>query len=532
MKISYSDKKVLIVDNRLEDLTELKIILGKIGMSDIQVASSVNMALVLLRERPYDLCFVVFDLGKEHKNGLQLIQEATAERIRQFSTIFSLVVDSDRSKLLFGSLDSAPDTYISKPYSEPRVRFRLEKIMRIKQAIRPLDSLLDQGRTQDALLMCDQLIKSYPALQLYVNRVRGIILLQEGSFRKAETLFNMIVAQRGQTWARVGLGAALCRQGDYLNARQVLQLVIDESHFCVEAYTWLARTYRSLGERGEAISLLRKAVMLQPTVPELLGMLGDLAAQNHEWNVAVEAFSQAIHHARQSCFQSDDFYFGLVAAFLARDGFDREIEEAAIRTLEDVVQAFPEEAIVHFKSRLMAAQVYRRVGAQGRADLAAGNAFDLFCELELTEKAEWIEVFLEGMEGTAVESDAQTLKQRINRDSATLEWGKLNIQGMLSYRKKNYPEALKFFVRADAILPGNPSLTLNLVQAGLENVRMQGDTRSELLLLCDNALHSIHFGALSLRQQKRYLSLFERCADMVKVMAESKRDAEENIQNG
>ncbi|MDO6564124.1 tetratricopeptide repeat protein [Amphritea sp. 1_MG-2023] len=529
MEISYSKKKVLIVDNRLEDLAELKMILGSIGVSDIQVASSVNMALVMLRESSYDLCFVVFDLGKEHKNGLQLIQEATVERTRQFSTIFTLVVEPDRSKLLFGSLDSSPDTYISKPYSEPKVRFRLEKIMRVKEAVRSLDSLLDQEQREDALQMCSQLIEHYPALRFYINRFRGIILLQQGLFSEAGQLFETIIEQRDQPWARVGLGAALCHQGDYLNARQVLQQVIDESHFCVEAYTWLARTYRALGERGEAISLLRKAVMLQPTVPDLLGILGSLAAQNQEWNVAVEAYGKAIHYARQSCFQSEDYYFSLVAAYLARDHFDRDIEESAIRTLDDVMQAFPNEAIVQFKSRLMVAQVYRRVGAQARADLAARNAFDLFCELELTEKAEWVEVFLEGMEGTAVESDAQILKQSVNRDSAALEWGKLNIQGMLSYRQKNYAKALGLFVRADGILPGNPSLTLNLVQAALEQARKPGDERFELLLRCDNALYGINYGALSRRQQKRYLALAERCADMARVMAEGKREAKETI---
>lgn len=529
MEISYSDKKVLIVDNRLEDLGELKTILGSMGVAEIQVASSVNMALALLREKHYDICFVVFDLGKDHKNGLQLIQEATAEGIRQYSTVFTLIVDPERSKLLFGSLDSSPDTYISKPYSEPKVRFRLEKIMRVKQVIRPLDELLDQGRMPEALLMCDQLTQSYPALKLYIHRLRGIILLEEGSYTQAEQLFASIVAQHVQPWARVGQGVTLCHIGDYLSARQVLQQVIDESHFCVEAYTWLARTFRALGERGEAIGLLRKAVMLQPTVPELLGALGSLAAQNQEWNVAVEAYSNAIRYARQSCFQSDDYYFSLVSALLARDNFGREIEELAIRTLDDAVLAFPGEHIVQFKSRLMVAQVYRRAGVQERANHAARNAFDLFCELELTEKAEWVEPFLEGMEGTSVEADAQAMKQHVNRDSAALEWGKLNIQGMLSYRKKDYQKALGFFVRADSILPNNPSLTLNLVQAALEQSRHPGEQRSELLLQSDNALYSINYGALSLRQQKRYLSLSDRCADMVRAMAEGKRETEENV---
>ncbi|BBB27209.1 tetratricopeptide repeat protein [Amphritea japonica] len=526
MEINYSDKKVLIVDNRLEDLAELKMILGNMGVPDIQVASSVNMALVLLRELSFDLCFVVFDQGKDHKNGLQLIQEATAEGVRKFSTIFTLIVDPERSKLLFGSLDSSPDTYISKPYAESKLRFRIEKIMRIREVLLPLEELMDQGELQAALEMCGKMAQGYPGLHMYIQRLRGIILLELGLYSEAVHLFETIVAQRDQPWARVGLGMSLCHLGHYLSARDALQHVIDESHFCVEAYTWLARTYKALGERGEAIGLLRKAIMLQSTVPELQGVLGSLAGQNQEWNVAVEAYNNAIRYARNSCFQSEDYYFSLVAALLARDNFDREIEEQAIRALEDVVLAFPGEPIVQFKSRLLAAQAYRRSGASDRANLAARNAYDLFCGLELTEKAEWVEPFLEGMEGTSVESDAQSMKQQVNRDSAALEWGKLNLQGMLAYRKKEYRKALGFFVRADGILPNNPSLTLNLVQTALEQARHPGPERHELLLQCDNALYSINYGALSLRQQKRYLSLSDRCAEMIRSMAQLKHETD------
>ena len=526
MEINYSDKKVLIVDNRLDDLAELKMILGNIGVSDIQVASSVNMGLVLLRELPFDLCFVVFDQGKDHKNGLQLIQEATAEGVRKFSTIFTLIVDPERSKLLFGSLDSSPDTYISKPYAESKLRFRIEKIMRIREVLLPLEALMDQGELQAALEMCDKMAQGYPGLHMYIQRLRGIILLELGLYSEAVHLFETIVDQRDQPWARVGLGMSLCHLGHYLRARDALQHVIDESHFCVEAYTWLARTFKALGERGEAIALLRKAIMLQSTVPELQGVLGSLAGQNQEWNVAVEAYSNAIRHARNSCFQSEDYYFSLVAALLAGENFDQNIEEKAIRTLEDVVLAFPGEPIVQFKSRLLAAQAYRRSGASDRANLAARNAYDLFCGLELTEKAEWVEPFLEGMEGTSAESDAQTMKQQVNRDSAALEWGKLNLQGMLAYRKKEYRKALGFFVRADSILPNNPSLTLNLVQTALEQARHPGPERHELLLQCDNALYSINYGALSLRQQKRYMALSDRCAEMIRTMAQLEHEAD------
>ena len=529
MEISYSDKKVLIVDNRLEDLGELKTILGRMGVAGIQVASSVNMALVLLREQHYDLCFVVFDLGKEQKNGLQLVQEATAEGIRKFSTLFILIVDPDRSKLLFGSLDSSPDTYISKPYAEAKVRYRVEKIMRVKSVLQPLERLLDAGELQSALDMCSKLAQVYPGLQLFIQRLRGIILLELGLYSEAEHLFESIVSQRDQPWARIGLGVSLCHLGHYRSARRALQYVIDESHFCVEAYTWLARTYRAVGERGEAIALLRKAIMLQPSVPELFGVLGSLSAQNKEWTIAAEAYTNSIRYARHSCYQSEENYFSLVMALLQQKTIDPETEERIIRVLEDVMLEFPDDPIVRFKSRLMAAQTYHRSGSVERAGFAARNAFDLFCQLELSDKAAWLDPFVEGMEGSVLEQDAQALKQQLSRDSATLDWGRLNVQGMLSYRKKDYRKALGYFVRADGLLPNNPSIMLNLIQAALEQAKKPGPERHELLLQCDNALYSINYGALSARQQKRYLALAESCAEMVKEMAQVKRVSEEDI---
>lgn len=527
MEIGYTDKKVLIVDNRLEDLSELKDILERMGVAAVQLASSVNMGLALLREERYDICFVTFDLGKDQKNGLQLIQEATAEGCRQYSTVFILIVDPERSKLLFGSLDSAPDTYISKPFAEAKVRYRVEKILRIKSVLQPLESLLDSGDFQGALDMCMRLLQEYPGLNMYIQRIRGIILIELGLYAEAQHLFDALIAQRDLPWAQVGLGLAYCHMGEYKAAQRYLTRVIDDSHFCVEAYSWLARSFQAIGERGEAVSLLRKAIMLQSTVPQLHGVLGSLASQNKEWPLAIDAYRAAIKYARHSCFQSDDFYFGLVGALLSRvNGSGSadvvEAEQEAVRVLEDVVGAFPGEPLIQFKSRLMAATIYRTAGSVQRANLAAQNAFDLFCNLQLTEQAEWLDPMMEGMEGTEVEAEAQALRQQINRDMARLEWGKLNIQGMLCYRKKEYRKALGFFVRADGLLPNNPSVVLNLIQAALEQARSPGMEQQELLLQCDNALYSINFGALSSRQQNRYLMLYEKCSGLVRVLLERK----------
>lgn len=519
MEVSYSDKNVLIVDNRLEDLGEFKKILGRIGVGVIQVASSVNMALALLREEQYDICFIVFDLGKGQKNGLQLIQEAAAEGSRKHSCAFILIVDPDRSKILFGSLDSAPDAYISKPYDEAKVRSRLEKILRIKHVLQPLEEMLDAGDMHKALELCCQFGQEYPGLNLYILRIRGIILIELGLYAEAVRLFASLITHRDLPWAKVGLGLAHCHLGEYRQAQRYLMQVIDDSHLCVEAYFWLARAHRALGEWSTAISLLRKAILLQPTIPQFQAVLGGLAAQTNDWALATDAYRAAIKFSAQGCLQSDVFYFGLVVALQSRinssgsaESLEAEIE--AVRLLEDVVDVFSGQPVVQFKSRLMAASVYQAAGSMQRSNLVIQSALDLFSVLELTEQAKWIDPLMDVVAGSDVEMEAQALKQQINQHIAKLDWGRLNIQGLLHYRKKEYHKALDFFVRADGILPNNPSVVLNLVQSALE----QADEleRKDILLQCDNALYSVNYGALGSRQKNRYITLTERCAEMIK----------------
>ena len=82
MSETVEPRSVLIVDHMLEDLQSLRSIISVLGYKQVQVASSVNMALSLFRELKFDLCFVCYDLGQDEKNGLQLLQELQFEGLR------------------------------------------------------------------------------------------------------------------------------------------------------------------------------------------------------------------------------------------------------------------------------------------------------------------------------------------------------------------------------------------------------------------------------------------------------------------
>lgn len=523
MDTLFSGKSTLILDKQLEDLQSLRSILGSLGFGEVQVASSVNMALSMLRDRPVDLCFLCYELGRNEKNGLQLLLELQAEGRRLHTGCYVLVIEAEKSELLLGSPENTPDIYISKPYEKMRLSQRLEKLMRLKRSVRPIEQLLDQGAWQEALVQGERVIQQYPGLRVYLERLKGVTLLRQNQPAQAQSVFAELLKGRDKPWIRIGLAIAACRSGSFERAREELDQVIAQQQVCVEAFLWRARLHRLEGAWAEAQALLHRAVVLQPTVALLQGELANLAAMNGDVGLSVDAFRAAIRYSRYSAFQHPDYYFGLVRMLMRRMQGVPEAEsqgalEEAIRVLEQAQRDFLEGSVIHFRARLIAGEVYRAVGHQVLGDQAAHEALRLFGELELEQQGVWLDQLLEGVEHTAAAEQARQGRQELTRRIAHLQWGRANLRGMMQYRNGELADACDSFLSAWEQQSQSVSIGLNLVQAVLELARRGQSVSREQLAHCEEVMHRIQYAALTLKQQQRYRGLVERLVESVKAL--------------
>lgn len=514
MEINYSGKTALIVDSKLEDLGSLKNILGQLGVPQVQVASSVNMALSLMREIAFDLCFACYDMGGSEKNGLQLLQEAKAEGTFSTSGAFFLVVDPDSSELLFGSLENSPDTYISKPYDIGKVRFRLEKQLRIKETIQSVEVLLDQGKYQEVLKAVDVLISNYPGLNIFLQRIKGIALLRMGSYEQAKPLFMDLTKHRELPWAEVGKGIAYFNLGDYENSLECLNRVVDQQHVCAEAFTWLSRCYRAKGEIERAATLMRKAVMLQPTVPFLQAELANLTSQTGEWSIAKDAFQQAIKYARHSVFQVPENYFGLVKSLIeSNENNLASVEPDIIRVLEDVVMDFSENQEVIFRAKLANTDLYRKENNQSKFDQMVLQTWRFFQRMDEDNQCKWLDLMLETAHETSIHSDVLSKRRELSKAIVEKDWGKANYSAMSCFKNGDMDKAFKLFKKANKLLPSHTGIGLNLIQTGIELIK-RGDRGLKEYIQLQEVLAAINFGALPEKQQVRYLALSQRFSEL------------------
>lgn len=513
MEINYSGKSALIVDSKLDDLGVLRQILSRLGIEQVQVASSVNMALSLMREFAYDFCFAAYDMGKDEKNGLQLLHEANSEASLSSSSAFFLIVDPSASELLFGSLENSPDTYISKPFDQAKVRFRVEKQLRIKQAIKPVEELLANGDYEELFEHSEKLIEHYPGLGIFLQRINGIALLRMGRFSQAKELFIRLTQKRDLPWAEVGRGMAAYNLGEYEEALEALNKVVDQQHICAEAYTWLSRVYRAKGELERAVSLMRKAVMLQPTVPVLQGELGDVAAQTGEWDIARDAFQQGVRYGRYSAYQTPDNYIGLAHAFmLANKSAMTKIENDVIRVLEDVVLDHPDDQETMFRAKLSHCEYYRQAEMPERLEQMINQCWAFFRNMPREYQCQWLDIMLDTAQQSAFETQVQAYRKELSRDIVEQDWGKASYSAMSAFRNGDLDRAFQLFGRANELLPEHIGIALNLIQSGIEKAK-RGENARWILLSVQDVLMRMRFGALPFKQQARYLALAERFSE-------------------
>ncbi|MGB0733293.1 MAG: hypothetical protein ACPGPF_05985 [Pontibacterium sp.] len=512
MNFDYAAKSVLIVERSLDDLSALRELLQVIGFTNIQVASSVNMALQLMHFESYDFCFASFDLGRDEKTGLQLLSEAKDAKVWSWNAAFILIVDPERSSLLFGSLENAPDVYISKPYQLPLLRNRIEKVLRIKHVTKTINQLMDQESFDQAIAGCEQVAKRFPGLRLHLYRMRGIMLLRQEKYGEALVLFNALLQQRDFPWVKVGAGIALNKLGKFAEAFEHLNGVVEQGHVCAEAYYWAAVAKLSQGARNAALMLMRKAVMLQPSETYLRQFLGDMALMDGVPRLAIESYRSAIRYGKDTAHQSVDSYLGLARAiaFEVVTSKDEYLDTERVEVLEQAARFGEADAALRFAVNLCAVDT---LFYMGKGDIADQRFDDLWFQYDALAETEQL-LYLDAMR--LLVSTAQfgkPLQQAEQRYQQMVEQYDWSSQVAVAHKyKQAHKHGLAFsaYKKAHALQPNHIPTLLNMVEVGLKALPSYPDKQAAIRFFCQKCLLSVRFGSLMFAQQDAYRNLYQR----------------------
>ncbi len=507
--VDFSHRKFLVIDDFGDMRSMLRHMVESYGVAHIDTAANAKDALRLMERGYYDVILCDYNLG-DGKDGQQLLEEAKHRNLIQFSTVFMMLTAENTMQMVMGAVEYYPDDYLSKPFNKDTLRQRLEKVMLRKNDLEQIERLVQKGKLQQAIRLCDEHIAEQPKNIREFQKFKGELCLQLGRYEEAEAHYEEVLSGRATPWARLGLGKVYYHSGRFQEARQCFQGIIEENKHNMEAYDWLAKTLLQLGDIEGAQASLQAAAQLSPKAILRQMALGDLALKRNDHETASRAFKKAVTLGEHSVYKTPTNYTKQVRAMLHTSA-----KKDALRVLKKLRKDFPRDEQASLHAALAENTVFASLNREQEARQAYQEACQLFektggqlpSELVLEMSKACIsngdeargtkliqdlvrnhhedEALLHQVQETFVEMGREEEGRQLISDSRD-KVVKLNNRGVRLVQEGRLEEAITLFEEALQDLPANKTININTAMVLLKYMEQNGcdDRHVELVRRC------------------------------------------------
>ena len=301
------------------------------GLTRIEHAGASNQAIKHLSAKPFDLILCEYDLDGG-QDGQQLLEDLRHHQIIPLSTMFFMVTAEGNYSKVISAAELTPTDYILKPFTADRLLERIARALEKRSAFMPVYQFMDVGNQREAIAACVEGMRAFPRYAIDFLRLRAELHMVLGEPAEAEPIYQQLFDAKQIGWARLGVAKTLFMRERYVEAREMLEALVEHNKKFVDAYDWLARTLAAIGEMEASQSILSEAVAVSPHAVRRLRKLGELALETGDTDTAEKVLKQVVSKAKYSEFRDPEDHVKLVQT-LVRKG-DPVQAAAVIRDLD------------------------------------------------------------------------------------------------------------------------------------------------------------------------------------------------------
>lgn len=513
-KVDYANKKFLIIDDFPEFRSSVKKMVEYFGGKSIDLAGDGEDAIEKMSKTNYDVVLSDYNLGGEGKDGQQVLEEAKFAGYLQATSIYIMLTAESTLEMVMGALEYEPDGYLTKPFNKEMLSTRLEKIAEKKEGLTDILKAMNKKKWADALSLCDSEIQNKTKNMMDALKIKGKILLEQEEWEKARAIYEQVLSVRPLPWALLGKGKILYFMGDFYEASNVFQELVQQNQMYVEGYDWLAKCKEKLNDLEDAQKILESAVKLSPKAILRQQALGEIAKRNEDYLVAEKAFRQAVKLGKFSCYKSPDNALDLAKTLAVKASGEAGITtkragNEALQVLKEVSRAYPEEPKVGLRSSLLEAETHINLKQPAEAKSAINKAEKTFQKMGSKAGIELSMDLAKGFFSVGAKDKAielassiikdnfedQSLRNKLDDFAKSIgisdaaqtivaaeerKLADLNRQGVAFYESGKLQEAVDLFEKAAEDMPGNQSANLNAAQSLLTFMEKNGKEPSLL----------------------------------------------------
>ncbi|TJZ73289.1 response regulator [Chitiniphilus eburneus] len=279
MAVALTQASVLVADDAQTVRQSIRLTLGHLGITRVDLTSSIGETRRRLKNGQYDIVLCDYHFG-EGMNGQELLEELRRTGELPLTTVWFMITAEASYEKVVAVAEVGPDDYLIKPFTGARLSDRLALAWEKKQFLRPLYERITHGDTSGALQMARDLLTTTTDIPYRndLQRLLSTLLLEDGQLDAARKVFEEILQRRVVPWARLGLARVYNRQSRKDEAEAMLKSAIDEHAQYVDAYEELAALYMADGRLDEAMAVYDQSLSIAPNNVSRLQKAGNLAS--------------------------------------------------------------------------------------------------------------------------------------------------------------------------------------------------------------------------------------------------------------
>ena len=496
MAINLTSKKILVVENQILTRENIKFMLGSFGAKFIMEAESGIDAMTAMRANRFDIVLCNYDLIDE-KTGQQVLDDARYLNLLPVSAIFIMIISKQNKEIALTTIDNTPDDYLIKPFNQQQLSLVIERCIVRKDYVSNIENEIDKGNLYRAIHHCKILLKlNDKTMCLRLLKMHAELAIKVGDIKKANEIYQNILRLKELPWARFGSGIVALYLGDYDQATDTFQKLIEQYPTMLEAYDWLAKTQESMHNYEAALSCLNLAVNLSPMSILRQKKLALLADKTENLAVAKNAYLAVIKLGKKNNIHklSAD-YSGLANIYLRRNTPNK-----ALNIIQELNQQFKSDHEARIRVALLETKIFQAKDNQFQAQQAYKRLHllndQLNKELPRELRLEMAKTFyLNGNSETCdeilndliraniddkhfindivaicdtilYEKNTETLIQNIKQELADI-----NNKGVSLFREGKIKEARVFFEEAIIKRPDNHTVILNMIKILIHDIK-------------------------------------------------------------
>jgi DNA-binding NarL/FixJ family response regulator len=331
--------KALIIDGNPTSRSVMAAQLRDLGVPQVRQLARVQDARLALEETPHDivLCELSFDGGA--MSGQDLLDELRREHLLPYSTAFIVITTEATYAQVLEAAEATVDGYIVKPCSGMVLADRLAEVRRRKRTLKPIYAAIQAREFARAAALAESRFNSREAYWSFAGQVAAELWLRADEPARAMKIYNDVIEERTQTWAKAGVARARLAMGELSAARRLLESLTSQSPDYADAFDLLGRVLVEQGEFPAALEAFRTASNLTPGCLLRMQHRGTLAFYQGVKDEALQQLDRTIMQGRKS-----KLFDALCLVLLGLLKFDQRDTRGLASVLDQVTamsEAFP-----------------------------------------------------------------------------------------------------------------------------------------------------------------------------------------------